>query len=117
MIDRDLRCPKADSFHFTFIVRESINNEPGEPRDLTGWSAAGEVRDSLTDGILLATMEFTSTEQNLEDGQISMYIPAAIIADIPLGTYFYDIVLTDGTAVSTYFGGKFFVTPKVTQGV
>jgi hypothetical protein len=117
MIDRDLRCPKSDSFNFTFIIRESANNEPADPIDMSGWSAAGEVRTSLTDGDLMATMQFLSTEEDLEIGQISMYIPAADVSEIPLGTYFYDIVLTDGTTVKTYFSGKFIVTPKVTQNV
>jgi hypothetical protein len=117
MIKRDLICPQRDSFNFTFTVRDSVNGEPGGSVDLSGYSAASEVRDSLTNGSLVAEMQFTSTEEDLEEGKISLHIPAETMRDIPVGTYFYDIVLFKDESVVTYFIGKFVVTNKVTRNV
>ena len=117
MIERDLRCPQGDSFHFSFIVREAVNGEPGDPRDLTGFTAHSEVRDSLKNGNLVASMDFNSTDEDLENGVVSLYIPAETMADIEVGTYYYDIVLADNVDVKTYFAGKFLVLNKMTQNV
>jgi hypothetical protein len=117
MIERDLRCLQKDSFNFTFTIRESENGEPGAPMDITGFEAYSEIRDSLTDGELVATMVFNSTEEDLENGVVSMFIDASVTEDIPVGTYYYDIVLVNGANVNTYFRGKFVVLSRVTSNV
>lgn len=117
MIERDLRCPQGDSFHFTFTIRESVNGEPGEPIDATGYDCYSEVKDSLVNGELVATMTFISTEEDLEGGTISMFIDSAVTEEIPVGTYYYDIVVVNGANVNTYFRGKFVVLSRVTGNV
>lgn len=117
MIERDLRCLCGDSFNFTFTIKESFDGEPGDPMDLTGYEAYSEIRDSLTDGELIATMEFNSTQENLENGIISLFIDASDTENIPTGTYFYDVVIVNGVNVNTYFRGKFIVLSRVTSNV
>lgn len=117
MIERDLRCPRGDSFDFTFVIRDAVAGEPGGPRDLSEFTAACQVKSSLTNGVLLATMEFNSSEEDLSEGLISLHLPASITQDIPIGTYFYDVVLTDNVNIKTYFAGKFIILNKVTEDV
>lgn len=117
MIERDLRCPQGDSFHFTFTVRSADNGEPGNVVDLTGKTGYGEVRDSLANGNLILTFQFNSTEDDLENGIVSMYLSREDTDDVPVGTYFYDIVLADNVDSKTYFKGKFFVINRITENV
>lgn len=117
MIERDLRCPQGDSFHFTFTIRESLNGEPGEPKDMSGYSAASQIKDSLSNGDLMASMIFNSSEEDLENGIISLYLEPETTQDISIGTYYYDIIVYNETNVLTYFKGKFFIISKITENV
>jgi hypothetical protein len=117
MIERDLRCPQGDSFHFNFTVRKANDGEPGDTVDLTDKVGYGEVRDSLSNGNLVLTFQFNSTEEDLENGVVSMYISREETDDVPVGTYFYDIILVDNVDSKTYFKGKFFVINRITENV
>lgn len=125
MIERDIRCPQRDDFNFTFTIKSvQPSGEPGDTIDKSSYIAFGEVRDSLANGNLVATMAFDSNASRLEDGIISMSIPAAVTENIPVGTYFYDIVLArydseldELVDIKTYFQGRFFVINRVTENV
>jgi hypothetical protein len=117
MIQRDIRCPQGDSFHFTFTVRTAVNNEPGETVDLSTFIGYGEVRDSSTNGNLIATMQFNSTQEDLENGIVSMYISREETLEIPIGTYYYDIVLANNVDSKTYFAGRFYLVSRITENV
>jgi hypothetical protein len=125
MIERDIRCPQKDDFVFTFTIRSAKDDgEPGETVDKSTYVAFGEVRDSLSNGKLVASMIFDDNSERLENGVISMSIPASVTESIPVGTYFYDIVLAkydeeldENIDIKTYFQGKFFVINRVTENV
>jgi len=125
MIERNLRCPQGDYFEFVFTIRRSKpGGEPGEAVDQTGVLAFAEVRDSLSKGNLVATMNFDSSAEELENGIIKVSIEDSVTEEIPIGTYFYDIVLADfdeetqtSRQPKTLFQGKFLVINRVTENV
>lgn len=114
---------------WTFTDGTSEAN-PGDPIDLTGWSAAMDIRlyPGASGSALISLATVTTDIQGIRftdptDGIVTIRIQDTAInglpndADRPDGpiTLYYDLVLTDPTGDRhNYAGGKFTVYPKVT---
>ena len=84
-------------------------NPDGTPIDLTGYTAAMQVRDGQT---LLAT---PTTTVSGPAGTITLAIPATTTATLPAATAKYDLFMTDpGGAVTRLLAGTISIIPRTT---
>lgn len=90
----------------------------GQPKNLTGWSAAMQIRTSYTAATALHTLTTNNggITLNPTTGEISLLISAATTATFPVGDYVYDIEMTapDTVTKTRLLEGTFVVTPEVT---
>lgn len=108
----NITCPQGATFDKTFSIALD-----GTPKDLTGFSAALQVRE---------TFDSTSTVVSLTNGSgitlggvlgtINVVISSTATAAIPAGYYSYDLEITSGAGVKDrLLEGKFVVTPEITR--
>jgi hypothetical protein len=87
-----------------------------EPFDLDGMTARMEVRPSANSpDVILDVTDFIA----LGDGTIEIDVPADVMADVPAGSYVYDLELVEPgepEKVSKLLEGSFVVRPEVTRG-
>lgn len=115
-IEKDVKVRKGDTFALGFCIKDKVFNAE-QVRDLSGYTAAGMVRSSpeVTSSIV-ATMTFSSSGADLDNGIIRLKIPWATTATIPVGQYYYDVYVTNTSAEKqTYFTGKFIVVDRLTS--
>lgn len=102
----------------TFKEQVKLIDLDGDPINLTGRTAKAQVRKNPNDSTLIAEMTCAHTS---EKGSITFQLSSAQTADIPVGTYYYDVcsyqAASGGTNVKYYIGGKFKVLPSVTKVV
>lgn len=104
----DLVCQKGATFRKVLRLKQN-----GEPMDLTGWSAASQVREFPDGGPLLADMEISIVP---EEGKMVLTIPAETTAGFAASMYAWDLKATDAEGIVRYYvGGKFGVVPSVTE--
>jgi hypothetical protein len=105
----------GDQFSFSFVISDK-SGYTTTVRDLTGYTAAGQIRRYPEQSSeLMATMTFASTAGDLTDGKIVTTIASATTALLIPDTYYYDIYIDDGNDyVKTYYYGKFVVMPRIT---
>lgn len=84
------------------------------PVDLTGWSAASQVRESADSSAVVADLSDYITLGD-DEGTIELIIPADTLADIDAGRYVYDLELTNGDEVTAILAGTFRVAAEVTR--
>ena len=85
-------------------------NPDGTAIDLSGWTAACQIRDGQT---LLATVTTAITGTA---GTVSLSLPAAQTAALPAVTAKYDLFLTaPGGAVTRLLAGTVSILPRTTQ--
>jgi hypothetical protein len=105
-------CPQGATFSKTISVAVD-----GQPLDLTGYSAALQVRE---------TYDSASTVVSLTNGSgitlggvlgtINIVVASTATAAIPAGYYLYDLEITTGAGVKDrLIEGKFTVTPEITK--
>jgi hypothetical protein len=100
--------PQGSSFSTTF----SLTDENGDPLDLSGYSAASQMRKHHTSSNAVSfTIELVANA-----GTIGISLTANQTANVVSGRYVYDVETTDGTgAVSRVVEGIATVTPQVTR--
>ena len=91
----------------------------GDPVDLTGYTAAMQVRENYgsTATVLSLTSEGTAPTITLgsSDGLIEVQVSATVMAEIPAGVYVYDLELDDDGVVVKPVRGQFEIRPEVTR--
>jgi hypothetical protein len=75
----------------------SLQDAEGEPLNLTGHSVAAHVRAAPNGALVLDLAPDVTAPA---EGEVTIYVPAADLEDVPLAKYGWDLVLTDGA------GGK-----------
>lgn len=86
-----------------------VTDNAGAPFDLTGYTAAAQLRATATDP---TSVDFTATAVA---NKITLTLPGADSATLPVKGV-WDVQVTSGTGViTTLAGGKFTMTPGVTQ--
>ena len=107
----ELYMDQGADFSTTIAINNEINNTP---QNVDGYIVTSQMRKSLVSQNSTATL-VCSTDANT--GQIFMQLDAANTANIPAGTYFFDMRVYDsGTMTTTrLIEGIIFVTPSITH--
>tara|TARA_B100000287_G_scaffold329767_1_gene314313 strand:- start:936 stop:1271 length:336 start_codon:yes stop_codon:yes gene_type:complete len=96
---------------FSVITVEDIT---GNVVDLTGYSAAGQVRKTYASNTIAATFGASITQPTL--GKISLTLPATTTSAMKAGRFVYDVEITSsGGTVSRVIEGQVEVLPGVTR--
>lgn len=90
-----------------FII--TMNDEAGDPLDLTGLTAQAVIKASFT-----ATTEY-EFETTITDNQVRLYLPSTVSKTIPAGSYIWNFQLTTVATgdVRTYLAGDVTVYAEV----
>jgi len=110
--DYNIKCPQGATFDRTFTI--SIG---GSPMNLTGYTAAMQVRETYdSTSTLLSLTSGTGITLGGTAGTIAVLVSSTATAAIPEGFYSYDLEITSGGGVTDrLLQGKFVVTPEVTR--
>jgi hypothetical protein len=108
----DITCPQGATFDKTFTI--TVN---GSLLNLTGYSAAMQVREAYNSSTALVSLTSSSgITLGGSAGTILVTITAAATAAIKDGFYSYDLEITSGSGVKDrVLQGRFIVTPEVTR--
>jgi len=97
----------------TFATTIEIDDVYGSNYDLTGFSAASQIRKSYYSSNPTATF---STAINANTGSITLSLTAAQTANIAAGRYVYDTTITNvNQDVTRILEGIIDVSPRVTR--
>jgi hypothetical protein len=99
-----------------FSTTISINNENNNtPQSLSGYQVTSKIRRSLLS--INATANLTCSIPTPNTGEIFLSLDAGNTANIPAGTYFFDVKIYDTNTVTTsrLIEGVIFVTPSITR--
>lgn len=99
----------------TFILDLTWTDSNGDAIDLTGFSAAMDIRDRA--GNLMSDVAADgSISLGGTAGTIAIVLPLGVVNAIPAGVYRYDLLLTSGSGVGTkLLKGSAAVESKVTS--
>lgn len=96
----------------TFETVLTLTDEDGNILDLSGSSAASQIRKSYSSSL---TAEF-STSINVSSGEITLSLTANQTGNIVAGRYVYDVELTDAeSSITRIVEGVVTVNPQVTR--
>ena len=95
-----------------FATTVSLTNSEGAQLNLTGMSAASQIRKTFSSSNSVA---FTTALAN-NNGTLTLSLNNATTSSLSAGRYVYDVELTDAAAVkSRILEGMVTVTPEVTK--
>jgi len=96
---------------YTSITLDDVN---GDPYDLTGVAAKGQIKKSYYS--TNETSHFIITITNPTTGIINMAVPSANTANIAAGRYVYDVIIKDtANNVTRVLEGIVNVIPQVSK--
>ena len=97
-----------------FAIQLTLS-EAGNVKDLTGYSARGQLRSKKTDENIAATFVCTITDAT--NGVLTMELANASTAGLSAGIYYYDLELytADDANVTRLIEGQATVTQEVTR--
>ena len=98
-----------------FSITVDVSDVNGNQLNLAGYTAAAQIRKTYESSTLSAT--FTTAISNpTTDGQVTLSLTDTITKALSPGRYVYDLVVTDGSSISTrVVEGQAVVTPGVTR--
>lgn len=101
----------------TFIRTVLYTDSAGDPIDLTGFTAAMQVRSTASSGtvILALTTENSRLTLGGAAGTIDVLVSAADMTALTPGKYVYDLELYNGAEVTRLIEGSFTVKAEVTR--
>jgi len=110
--DYNIKCPQGATFDKTFTI--TVN---GSPMNLTGYTAAMQVRETYdSSSTLLSLTNGSGITLGGTAGTIAVLVSSTATAAIADGFYSYDLEITSGGGVTDrLLQGKFVVTPQVTR--
>ena len=107
----NITCPQGATWDRTFTV-----NVGGTALNLTGYTAAIQVRDSADAGTAIISLTNGSgITLGGTAGTIGVVISSAITAGAAAGSYSYDLELNSGGTITRLLEGSFNVTGNVTR--
>lgn len=106
--EHDLYCYRGETW------KKTLYFEIGDqPLDLSGMSFKAQIRPSQNNTILTAEIYCIV---NAAEGKLVLALPAEITSKITVGTYYYDVKMTNESGEVTYYiFGKFIVKGHVTK--
>jgi len=95
-----------------FATTVSLTNTAGSQLDLSGMTAASQVRKTFSSANAIA---FTTLLAN-NNGTLTLSMNNAVTSALSAGRYVYDVELTDSSSIkSRILEGMVTVTPEVTR--
>ena len=96
-----------------FSITVDVSDANGNQLNLTGYSAAAQMRKTYESSSISATF---TTSIAAADGQVTLTLTDTVTTALSPGRYVYDLVVTDGSSISTrVVEGQAIVTPGVTR--
>jgi len=109
--DYDILCLQGATFN-----RTATWTIGGTAVNLTGWTAAMQVRDTYQSTTPIVTLTSGSgITLGGTAGTISWALSSTATAAIPEGQYVYDLELNSGSEITRILQGNFTVSPEVTR--
>lgn len=107
----ELYIDQGTDFSTVIYINDDNSNIP---QDLTNYTVSSMLKKSLVS--VSATDSFVCSVSNPSAGEITIGMSASNTANIPAGTYFYDVKLTSNTlSKSKLIEGVVFVSPTITR--
>lgn len=108
--DYNLKIDQGSDFAVEFTL-----SEDGSAKDLTGYSARAQMRETKTATTVAAT--FTCTIATPTNGKIKMELTNAVTKEITAGRYYYDLEIhtASDAIVTRIMQGMAVVTQEVTR--
>lgn len=106
----DLNCYRGQTWSQPLRIRDAVTKQP---IDLTGITAAMEIRPAQNSPALTETVDCVIIAV---EGKITLNLSATKTSGILPGVYYYDLKCTDSVAEVRYWlAGKFIVSGRVTK--
>lgn len=94
----------------SFATTINLNDDDGNPLDLSGYSIAGQMRKAYS------SQNYIPFVANLQLGELNLGLSANTTTALSPGRYVYDVELTDTNGLITrLLEGVITVTPEVTR--
>lgn len=107
----NITAPQGATWDKTFTVTVG-----GTALDLTGYTAAMQVRESADAGTALISLTNGSgITLGGTAGTVGVVISSAVTAGVASGSYSYDLELNSGSTITRLLEGSFNVTGNVTR--
>jgi hypothetical protein len=96
-----------------FSITVDVSDSAGAVLDMTGSSAAGQIRKTYESSTVSATF---TTSINASGGQVTLSLTDTVTSAISAGRYVYDLnVTSSGGQTTRVVEGQAIVTPGVTR--
>lgn len=96
----------------TFSLSIGVNDQFGDPKDLTDYTAAAQMRKSYYTS---TSIDFTAEVSLPEDGEVTISLTAEETSAIKAGRYVYDIEITGDGETLRVLEGIVVINPEVTK--
>jgi hypothetical protein len=96
----------------TFSLSLMVNDQNGDPKDLTDYTAAAQMRKSYYTN---TSVSFTAEITLPEDGEVTISLTAVQTSAIKAGRYVYDIEITGEGETLRVLEGIVVINPEVTK--
>lgn len=96
----------------TFSLSLGVNDQFGDPKDLTDYTAAAQMRKSYYTS---TSIDFTAEVSLPEDGEVTISLTAEETSAIKAGRYVYDIEITGDGETLRVLEGIVVINPEVTK--
>ena len=96
----------------TFSTSLSVEDQYGEPKDLTDYTAAAQMRKSYYTN---TAVNFNAEVSSPTDGEVTIYLSAEETSAIKAGRYVYDVEVTGENETLRVLEGIVVINPEVTK--
>ena len=96
----------------TFSLSIVVNDQNGDPKDLSDYTAAAQMRRSYYTN---TSINFTAEISLPEDGEVTVSLTAVQTSAIKAGRYVYDIEITGEGETLRVLEGIIVINPEVTK--
>ena len=96
----------------TFLLSIIVSDQNGDPKDLTDYTAAAQMRKSYYTN---TAIDFTADISLPEDGEVTISLTAEETSAIKAGRYVYDIEIESELETLRVLEGIVVINPEVTK--
>lgn len=96
----------------TFSLSITVNDQNGDPKDLSDYTAAAQMRKSYYTN---TAIDFTADVTLPEDGEVTIGLTADETTAIKAGRYVYDIEISSDLETVRVLEGIVVINPEVTK--
>lgn len=96
----------------TYSLSIIVSDQNGDPKDLTDYTVAAQMRKSYYTS---SAIDFTATTSLPEEGEVTISLTAQETSAIKAGRYVYDIEITGDNQTLRILEGIVVVNPEVTK--